>query len=115
LLISTEVFDPNLNRSAAQELYGRLRAFQNEYQDQHWGPVRSIRNRDLFLIEDALRIYLGRTAWPTDGYRLAVSYCESYDSRYGNGLNAPSLVRVEEVIQFVHSINAIVDANKKAA
>jgi hypothetical protein len=38
---------------------------------------------------------------PSEGYRLAANYCEHYDPPYGNGLNGPSVNRIEEIAGFV--------------
>ena len=43
---------------------------------------------------------------PTEGYRLAANYCENYDPRYGNSLNGPSRRRIEEIIDFIHHVEA---------
>jgi hypothetical protein len=41
---------PQLDRRATQVLHGRLRDFQNEYQNQRWGPVRIVHNWNLMLV-----------------------------------------------------------------
>ncbi len=94
-------FWATLDRSAAERLHGRLRDHQNTYKRLKWGPVRIVTDRNLFLIEEALALYLWSADAPSLGYKLAVAYCEHYDSRYGNGLNGPSRDRVEELIDFV--------------
>lgn len=59
---------PDLSRKSAAALETRLHAFQDEYKRLAWGAVRIIRNRNLYLIEEGLRIYLRRTDSPSDGY-----------------------------------------------
>lgn len=98
---------PAVDRCEAEHLYARLKAFQNEYTHQQWGTVRIIRNRNLFLVEEGLRIYLWHADSPLEGYRLAATYCENYDSRYGNSLNGPSYTKVHEIIRFMFTVEAL--------
>ena len=90
-----------LDAVAAERLHRRLRAFQNTYQRLKWGPVRIVKVSDLLLVEKALAAYLSHPHPPSQGYKLAVAYCEHYDPRYGNGLNGPSRVRLEEIVDFI--------------
>jgi len=106
LLKAMEMYDPKLDRSAAEKLYRRLREFQCEYGKQQWGPVRIINNWSLFLIEDAIRIYLFSTRSASDGYRLAADYCKNYDPKYGSDLNGPSLAKIDAIAQFVRFVEA---------
>lgn len=107
LLAGTDRCHPKLNRRAAESLHRRLRDFQDEYRQQRWGPVRIVHNWDLMLVEHGLAIHLWRTDCPADGYKLAADYCENYDSRYGNGLNGPSRTRIEEIVRFMFTIEAL--------
>jgi hypothetical protein len=104
LLADVDVLAPKIPRAAATKLHRGLRAFQNEYRDAPWGPVRIIHNHNLFLIECGLDIYLGHGDTPTAGYRLAVNYCEHYDPRYGNCLNGPSRRRIGEIVDFIRGV-----------
>ena len=106
LLADMDVFAPNIPRKAATRLHVSLQAFQNEHRNIPWGVVRIIRDHNLFLIECGLHIYLGHGDTPTEGYRLAVNYCENYDPRYGNSLNGPSRRRIEEIIDFIDHVEA---------
>jgi hypothetical protein len=106
LLADVDVFAPNIPREAGTRLHASLRAFQNEHRNIPWGAVRIIHDHNLFLIECGLHIYLEHGDTPTDGYRLAANYCENYDARYGNSLNGLSRRRVEEIIDFVHHVEA---------
>ncbi len=94
------------NRQAAQKLHDRLRGFQNEYRNVRWGPLRSIRNWDLFVVEEALDILLWHSNSPTHGYTLAADYCQHYDSRYGNGLSGPSRARLAAMVRFMVAFEA---------
>jgi hypothetical protein len=106
LLADVDVFAPNIPRKVATRLHISLHAFQNEQRDIPWGAVRIISDHNLFLIECGLQIYLGHGDTPTEGYRLAANYSENYDPRYGNSLNGPSRRRIEEIIDFIHCVEA---------
>ena len=100
---------PELDRPAAQAMHDRLRDFQNEFQNQQWGPVRIVHNWNLMLVEHGLAIYLWHLDFPTHGYKLAADYCQHYDPRYGNGLNGPSRTKIEEIVRFMFTIEALED------
>lgn len=61
------------------------------------------------LVEHALAIHLWHTNSPADGYKLAADYCQNYDPRYGNGLNGPSRTKIEEIVRFMFTIEAVED------
>lgn len=109
LLSKASILAPDIARNEAEKLHTRLKAFQNEHKKMAWGPVRIVQNNNLFLIEEGLRIYLWRADSPSDGYRLAVNYCEHYDPRYGNSLNGPSLTKLHEIVRFMFNIEALED------
>ena len=106
LLADGNVFSPNIPRAHAESLLASLEAFQNQRKNIHWTSVRVIQSLELYLVESGLRLYLWHGASSSDGYRLAAEYCEHYDPRYGNGLNGPSVERIEEVIAFVLAFQA---------
>jgi len=109
LLANVNSYSPKLDRRMAQRLYDRLREFQNEYRNQEWGPVRVIQNWNLMLVEQGLAIYLWHVDSPSDGYKLAANYCQHFDSRYGNGLNGPSLTKIHEIVRFMFTMEALED------
>jgi hypothetical protein len=104
LLRDVDIYDPKVSRIAAEKLFLKLRELQNEYKKLQWGPVRIVFNLNLFLIEEGLRIYLQDAKSPSEGYRLAVNYCENYDSKYGNDLNGPSISRITEISCFIRDV-----------
>ena len=106
LLADIDLFSPNIPRGRAECLHAKLEAFQNERKNIHWTSVRMIRSLELFLVESGLHLYLSHGASSTEGYRLAAAYCEHYDPRYGNGLNGPSVDRIEEIIVFIRAFQA---------
>ena len=64
----------------------------------------SIKNWNLYLVEEGLRLYLGNRVSPSNGYKLAADYCQHYDPKYGTSLNGPSRTKVEEILHFVVTI-----------
>jgi hypothetical protein len=104
LLKEADIYDLHLPQEEAINLYERLKAFQNEYKNTQWGKVRIVQNTNLFLVEEGLRIYLGRTISPSDGYRLAANYCEHYDPHYGNRLNGQSSFKINEIFRFMFTV-----------
>ena len=106
VLAGVDVFSPNIPRARAESLHASLEAFQNERKNIHWTSVRMIRSVELFLVEGGLHLYLWRGASSTDGYRLTAAYCEHYDPRHGNGLNGPSVYRIEDIIVFIRAFQA---------
>jgi hypothetical protein len=100
-LLSARGERSELDAVAAERLHRRLRAFQNTRQRLKWGSVRIVKVSDLLLVEKALAAYLWHPHPPSQGYRLAVAYCEHYHPRYGTSLNGPSRVRLEEIVDFI--------------
>jgi hypothetical protein len=58
------------------------------------------------LIEKCLSICLHPQPMATEGYRLAVDYCEHYDPRYDTSLNGPSTTNIHEIVRFMFAIEA---------
>jgi hypothetical protein len=106
LLTERPLSEPRPDWIAAETLHHRLRAFQNTFQRQHWGPVRIIQNWDLLLVEEGLALYLGQRRSPTDGYRLAVDECKHYDPHYGTDLNGPARAKLAALIGFMTTVEA---------
>ena len=111
LLSEVDPIRPVLSRAAATSLYDRLRAFQNDWQNQQWGPVRNVHHWDLMLVEKGLGIWLWHANSPAHGYKLAADYCQNYDSRYGNGLNGPSGSKLTEIAGFMAAVEQSEDAS----
>lgn len=107
LLARPALINPRINRPAAENLLGRLMAFQNDFQRQEWGPIRMIFNWNLLMIEEGLDIYLWRSHYPSESYKLAADYCGNYDCHYGRNLNGPSVGRIKEIIDFINAIEAL--------
>lgn len=86
--------------SALQAAWSALKASQNQYRKQRWGPVRIIESREALLVEKAIACVLMPLQSADLGYRLARDYAERYDPRYGAGLIPDSAPYVEEIAEF---------------
>ena len=95
-----------IDRVAAKSLHDRAQDFQNEFQNQQWGPVRIIHCWPLLLVEKGLALHLGQAAAPGDGYKLAADWAQHYDSASGNGLNGPSRGKLQELVRFMFNVEA---------
>ena len=96
-------FRPELSAAEHEKMravHDHLRDFQNTYRRIQWGAVRQIENWQVYLVERGLALLM-RHSYPSDAYRLAASYCENYDPRYGNGLNGPSRDRILDTARFL--------------
>lgn len=109
LLKQVEVYRPQVSEEEAKQLFYELSSYQNELKKHHWNDIRIIKNRNLYLIEEGLRIYLWDRKNPSLGYRLAVSYCEHYDPAYGNMLDDKSSFKIEEIVRFMFVCEALHD------
>ena len=95
------------DRRAAEDLHTRAKTAQNEFENQQWGPVRIVRCWPLLLVEEGLAIYLWHADSPSRGYKLAADWVQNYDPRYGNGLNGPSRGKLDELVRFMFTVEAI--------
>jgi hypothetical protein len=94
---------------AVRDLHERARLAQNEFQNQQWGPVRIISCWPLLLVEKGLALHSGLDCHPGDGYKLAADWVQNYDPQYGNGLNGPSQGKLNELLRFMFSVEALED------
>ena len=85
---------------ALYELLSQAKDAQNEYDRQHWGPVRIIHSMDLLVVETALECVLRPLDSSAFGYLLARRYAERYNSRFGTGLLPESAPMMEEIVAF---------------
>ena len=93
--------EPNDEKiSSLRELYSTAKEFQNEHKYIRGGPVRIIKNRDVLLIEYALRGVFSPHESSYWSYHVAKGYAEKYDSGYGGGLVSDSALMVEEIVDF---------------
>jgi hypothetical protein len=106
-LAKVNPYAPQVDRDAAQCLHERLRDFQNEYQHQQWGLVRIIHNWNLMLVEQGLEVFLWHTDSPAHGNKLVADYFQHYNSRCGSGLSGPSRTKIEEMVGFMYTFEAL--------
>jgi len=100
---------PKLDRAAAAKMHRRLVEFQNEYKSTRYGLVRQIKNWNLMVVEKGLAIYLNRESSPSAGYEVAADYCRHYDSRYPESLTAGSVSKLNQLVRFMFTIEALED------
>jgi hypothetical protein len=110
LLKNTSLYDPQICEDKAQIFVHELSCYQNEYQKQGWNTIRKLKNSNLYMIEEGLKIYLWCNTDPSSGYKLAVSYCENYASAYGTMLDDKSVFKIEEIVRFMFNYEALSDA-----
>ena len=63
-----------VDRTATQRLYERLRVFQYEYRRDRWGDIRIVHNWNSLLVEKGLAIYLDPRPEAAACYKLAADY-----------------------------------------
>ena len=87
-------------RSSLEDVLIEVRGVQNEYERQHWGPVRIIHSDEVLLVEIALRCVLNQWDASQLGYSVARHYAERYNPHYGTGLIPESAPLVEDIAEF---------------
>ena len=107
LLAKAERCNPQLDKAAVHTLHDRLQTFQNEYQNQQWGPDRIIHNWNLMLVETGLAVYLWHSDSPERGYSWLRIIAGATTRHPGNGLNGPSRTKMEEIVRFMFTIEAL--------
>jgi len=88
------------HRSRLLGLLQELRGLQDTYDNQEWGPVRSISSSETLVVEYAVECFLSKSDAPYWAYLLARTYAEQYDPRFGNGLVPNSAPMVEDIARF---------------
>lgn len=63
-------------------------------------------------MEHGLAIWLWHQDSPALGYKLAADYCQHYDARYGNALSGPSRTKIEKIIRFMLTVEALEKASE---
>jgi hypothetical protein len=71
--------------------------------------VRIIHCWPVLLVEQGLALHIGLKRHPGDGYKLAADWALNYDPRHGNGLNGPSRGKLEELMRFMFTVEALED------
>jgi len=107
LLKNAPVCDPHISVNEAKSLFNGLSSYQSECQKHGWNTIRILKNHNLYLIEEGLRIYLWNDTDPSAGYRLAVNYCEHYAPLYGTKLDDKSLFKINEIVRFIFTYEGL--------
>jgi len=88
-------------RSALREILPEIEQVQSFTGQYCWGsPIRSIHNRDVLVIEDAVNCLLSPQEASHWAYITARDYTERYNPRYGTGLVPESVPLLEDLLQF---------------
>ena len=87
-------------REDLRELLRELESVNDEYESIPYGMVRIIQDKNVLILEDAVRCVLSPYSAPSQAYHLARDYAERYDSRYGTGLIPDSAPLVMDIVDF---------------
>jgi uncharacterized protein YdhG (YjbR/CyaY superfamily) len=87
-------------REALREVLRELESVNDEYESIPYGVVRIIQDKNVLIVEDAVRCVLSVYSAPSQAYHLARVYAERYDSRYGTGLIPDSAPLVMDIVDF---------------
>jgi len=87
-------------REALREVLRELEGVNNEYESIPYGIVRTIQDRYVLIVEDAVQCVLSPSSAPSQAYHLARDYAERYDPRYGTGLIPDSAPLVMDIVDF---------------
>ncbi len=99
--LKPDLTDPTEERKARLSfLCSELEAEQNEYRRIGGNMVRMLKSRDLFVVEQCLRLALRTCEAPYWAYHAARDYAVRYDARYWSGLIPSSAPMVEEIAEF---------------
>ena len=74
----------------------KIKNYQNKIESKKWTNIRIIKNWDIFIIEEAISCFI-HLDFPEMGYKLAKSYTEKYNARFGSGLIPESLEYLKEI------------------
>jgi len=87
-------------REALREVLRELESVNDEYESIPYGMVRIIQDKNVLIVEDAVRCVLSAYSAPSQSYHLARDYAERYDPRYGTGLIPESAPLVMDIVDF---------------
>ena len=87
-------------REGLREILRELESVNDEYESIPYGMVRIIQDRNVLIVEDAVRCVLSPYSAPSQAYHLARDYAERYDPRYGTGLIPDSAPLVMDIVDF---------------
>ena len=87
-------------REELRESLRELESVNDEYESIPYGMVRIIQDKNVLIVEDAVRCVLSAYSAPSQAYHLARDYAERYDPRYGTGLIPDSAPLVMDIVDF---------------
>jgi hypothetical protein len=87
-------------REELRELLRELESVYDEYESIPYGVVRIIQDKNVLIVEHAVRCVLSLYSTPSQAYHLARNYAERYDPRYGTGLIPDSAPLVMDIVDF---------------
>ena len=87
-------------REELREILRELESVNDEYESIPYGIVRIIQDKNVLIVEDAVRCVLSPYSAPSQAYHLARDYAERYDPRYGTGLIPESAPLVMDIVDF---------------
>jgi hypothetical protein len=87
-------------REELRELLRELESVNDEYESIPYGVVRIIQDKNVLIVEHAVRCVLSLYSAPSQAYHLARNYAERYDPRYGTGLIPDSAPLVMDIVDF---------------
>jgi hypothetical protein len=87
-------------REALGEVLRELESVNDEYESIPYGMVRIIQDKNVLIVEDAVRCVLSAYSAPSQAYHLARVYAERYDPRYGTGFIPESAPLVMDIVDF---------------
>jgi O6-methylguanine-DNA--protein-cysteine methyltransferase len=87
-------------REELRESLRELESVNDEYESIPYGVVRIIQDKNVLIVEDAVRCVLSAYSAASQAYHLARDYAERYDPRYGSGLIPESAPLVMDIVDF---------------
>jgi hypothetical protein len=87
-------------REELRESLRELESVNDEYESIPYGVVRIIQDKNVLIVEDAVRCVLSAYSAASQAYHLARDYAERYDPRYGSGLIPESAPLVMDTVDF---------------
>jgi hypothetical protein len=87
-------------REALRKILSERESVNNEYESIPYGMVRIIQDKNVLIMEDAVRCVLPPYSGPSEAYHLARNYAARYHPQYGTGLIPESAPLVSDIVDF---------------
>jgi len=92
--------DSEDEKKSLRTILDQLKNLQNQYERQHWGPVRLIECSESLLIETAIRCILSSEESGFWAYHVGRTYAERFNSNCCGSLTPESAPLMEDIINF---------------